>query len=197
MSVTYQHDRFSNGDRRHSNNKARLPHRLYFSQESRTTRRCDTGTNTCHRFLLWIPSTTTYDFRVMQLNNWNDFPPSFSCKMYSLFLHTLPIPQVRRKACVEYSIISVCSYSYLYYLREYKLCRCARTRITPPSRPGTQPLVMLMLGFFRRSNRNHYLLVVVMRALASSIHVRTCHRTSINKCTTMIPTAVPRGFFYQ
>ena len=61
----------------------------------------------------------------------------------------------------------------------------------PPSRPGTQPLVMLLSGFFWRSNRNHYLLVLVMRALATSIsmYVRTC-RNSINKCTTMIPTAL-------
>ena len=42
---------------------------------------------------------------------------------------------------------------------------------------------MLMGGFFRRSNRNHYLLVFVLRSLASSIHVRTCtcHRNSIKK----------------
>ena len=32
---------------------------------------------------------------------------------------------------------------------------------------------MLICGFFCRSNRDHYLLVLVMRALASSIHVRT------------------------
>ena len=92
---------------------------------------------------------------------------------------------------------SVCCYSYPYYLHEYKLCPCARTSIIPPSRPGTQPLVMLMCGFFWRSNRNHYLLVLVMRALVSSIHVRTCHRNSINKCTIMIPTAVTWGFFFS
>ena len=65
----------------------------------------------------------------------------------------------------------MCSYSYLYYLHEYKQCRCARTTI--PSRPGTQPLAMLLCGVFWRSNRNHHLLVLVMRALATSIHVRT------------------------
>ena len=43
----------------------------------------------------------------------------------------------------------------------------------PLSRPGKQPLVTLLCGFFWRSNRNHYLLVLVMRALATSIHVRT------------------------
>ena len=58
----------------------------------RTTRRCDTGTNACHWFLLWTPSTTTYDLRVRQLSNRNDFSLVFMSKIYSLFLHTLPIP---------------------------------------------------------------------------------------------------------
>ena len=68
----------------------------------------------------------------------------------------------------------MCSYSYRYYLNvEYKLCQCARTRIVPPSRPRTRPLVMLICCFFWRSNRSHCLFVLVMRAIASSIHVRT------------------------
>ena len=41
------------------------------------------------------------------------------------------------------------------------------------SRPGTQPLVMLLCGAFWCSNRNHYILVLVMRALAMSIDVPT------------------------
>ena len=65
-------------------------------------------------------------------------------------------------------------------------------RFSPPSRPGTQPLVMLLCGFLWRSTRSHYLLVLVMRALATciSMNVRT-YRHSIITCTTMIPTAVP------
>ena len=40
---------------------------------------------------------------------------------------------------------------------------------------GKQPLVMLLHGVYWRSNRNHYLLVLVlvMRAVAMSTHVRT------------------------
>ena len=34
------------------------------------------------------------------------------------------------------------------------------------------PLVLLLCGFFCRSNRNYYLIVLAMRALATSIHVR-------------------------
>ena len=67
-----------------------------------------------------------------------------------------------------------------------------------PSRPGTQPLVMLLCGFFWRSNRNHYLLVLVMRALATFTHVRMyLPKFNKNKGTIMIPTAVPWGFFYS
>ena len=51
---------------------------------------------------------------------------------------------------------------------------------------------------FWRSNRNHTLLVlVIMRALATSIHPCTyvpTNQNSTNKCTTMIPTAGPCFF---
>ena len=73
------------------------------------------------------------------------------------------------------------SYSYLYYLHEYKLCRCARTSIMPPSRMETATRIMLMCGFFWRSNRDHYFLVSVTRALASSIIVRTYVSPKFNK----------------
>ena len=65
--------------------------------------------------------------------------------------------------------ISVCALTRIYIT-------CTSTNYVdvpelPPSRPGTQPLVMLLCGFFWRSNRNNYLLVIVMRALAMSIQV--------------------------
>ena len=57
---------------------------------------------------------------------------------------------------------------------------------------------MLLCGLFWHSTRNHYLLVLVTRALATSIsmYVRP-DRNSVNKCTTIIPTAVPWGFFHS
>ena len=59
---------------------------------------------------------------------------------------------------------------------------------------------MLLSGVFWRSNRNHYLLVLVMRALAMSIHVRT-YLPKINNemhyYYDTIPTAVPWGFSLQ
>ena len=76
----------------------------------------------------------------------------------------------------------MCSYSYIYYLHEYTLCRCVRTRIIPSSsRPGMPPFVMLMCGFFWRSIRNHYLFVLVMRALGSPIRVQTYVPPKFNK----------------
>ena len=66
----------------------------------------------------------------------------------------------------------------------------------PPSRPGTQPLVMLLCGFFWRSNNNHYLLVLVMRDLPRlSMYVRT-YRNPIIKCTAMIPTVGGTMYFF-
>ena len=115
-----------------------------------------------------------YDLRVAQLNDRNDFPLCSLCrKNISCFLVHPPhaISQTKSVCVIEHPC--VCSYSYLYYLHEYKLCRCARTRTIPPLRPGTQPLVMLPCGFCRSSNRNHYLVVLVMRALATSFHART------------------------
>ena len=124
-------------------------------------------------------------------------------KRVSLFFGT-PSPSmlyVRPKRVCVIERQCVYSYSYLYYLHERKLCRCARTRILPPSsRPGTRPLVMLLYGFFWRSTRNHYLFVLAMRALVMSIHVRTYlpkFNNEMHYYYDIIPTAVPWGFFLQ
>ena len=92
--------------------------------------------------------------------------------------------------------ISVCALARIYIT-------CTSTNYVnvpeiPSSRPGMQPLAMLLRSFFWRSNRNHYLLVLVMRALATSIsmYVRT-YRNSIIECVTMIRTAVPRRLFLR
>ena len=92
--------------------------------------------------------------------------------IFPAFIHRPHAIIQAKSVCVVCHYQCVCSYSYLYYLHEDKLYRCAQTCILPPSRPGTQPLVMLMCGFFGRSHRNHYFLVLVMRALASSIHIQ-------------------------
>ena len=118
--------------------------------------------------------------------------------LFPVFWYTLPLAISETKSVVSNRAHQcVCSYSYLYYLHEHKLCRCART--TTPSRPGTQPLVRLLCGVFWRSNRIHYLLVLVMRALAMSIHVCTYLPKFSNKMHyyyDLMPTAVPWGFIY-
>ena len=172
--------------RHHSNNKARLPHRLYFSIEySRGKeppndaipgRMHATGFFRGYRLYYLL-----YDLCVAQLNNRNDFFPCFSCRKVFPCLLVYPPPCYKsdKKRVCNRAHQCVCSYSYLYYLHKYKLCRCART--TTPSRPGTQSLVMLLCGVFWRSNRNHYLLILVMRALAMSIHVSTFRKKFNNE----------------
>ena len=62
---------------------------------------------------------------------------------------------------------------------------------------------MLLSGVFWRSNRNHYYLLLVlvsMRPLAMSIHVRTYLPKLYNEMHyyyDIIPTAVPWRFFYD
>ena len=59
---------------------------------------------------------------------------------------------------------------------------CPNLYDTTLGAPGTQPLAMLLCEFFWGSNRNHYyLLVLVMRPLATSIsmYVCTCAYTEI------------------
>ena len=60
---------------------------------------------------------------------------------------------------------------------------CLNLYNTTLEAPGTQPLAMLLCGFFWGSNRNdyHLLLVLVMGPLATSIsmYVCTCTYTEI------------------
>ena len=147
-------------------------HRVFSGK--RTTRRCDTGTNACHWFLTWVPSITYHTtFAWRSLTTGTIFPRvSHVEKLSPVFLYTPPPPAVSQPTtvCVIESI-SVCALTRIHIT-------CTSTNYVdvpelPPSRPGKQPLVMLLCGFFWRSNRNHYLLVLVTRALAMSIHVRT------------------------
>ena len=146
-----------------------------------------------------------YDLRVAPLNNMNrnEFPPCFSCrKVIPRFLVYPPRPCYKsdKKRVCNRASVSVCALTYTYIT-------CTSINYVdvpelPCSRPGTQPLVQcccVAFCFFWRSNRVTYLLVFVMHALAASIsmYVRT-YRNSIIKCTTtLIPTAVPWGFFFQ
>ena len=82
------------------------------------------------------------------------------------------ISQTRSVCAIKHPCL--CSYPYLYYLGEKyfvdvpKLVKCH-----PRDRARSLTLVMLPCGFLGRSNRNNYLLVLVMRALATSTHGRT------------------------
>ena len=90
-------------------------------------------------------------------------------KLFLVFLYTFPIhaiSQTKSLCVIEHR--SVCALTRTYIT-------CTSTHYVdvpelPPSRPGTQPLVMLLHGFFWRSNRNHYHLVLVMRAFTTSVY---------------------------
>ena len=100
------------------------------------------------------------------------FPLCFLCRKVNPCFLVHPLHAVSQT-------ISVC------VIERISVCALTRTYITctstnyvdvpelPPSRPGTQPIVMLLCGFFWRSNRDHHLLLLVMRALATSIQART------------------------
>ena len=177
--------------RHHSNNKAPLSHRLYCSIEySRGKeppndaipgRMHTTGFFRGYRLLL-----TIRDLRVAQLNNRNDFPPFFLCRkvIHCFLVHPLPVAISQTKSVCVIEPISVCALTRIYIT--CKITNYADVPELPASRPGMQPLVMLLCGFSWRSNRNHYLLVLVMRALDMSIHVHVrTYRHSIMKCTTI------------
>ena len=126
-------------------------------------------------FLPWILSTY-YDLRVSQHNNRrNDYfsPLFFVSKMH--LVHLPPCHKIchRQRACCVIRHRCVWPYSYVHKLpaRDYKSCLFARTCITTFEAPGTQPLAMLLCGFFWASNRNHYhlLLDLVMGPLATTI----------------------------
>ena len=148
--------------RHHSSNKARLPHGLYFfieySRGKEPPNDAIPGRMHANGFFrgyrLYYTYCTTFAWR--SLTTGTLFPFVFLCrKLIPCFLvHTPPCYKSDKKRVCNRAHQCVCSYSYLYYLHEYKRCRCART--TTPSRLGTQPLVMLLCGVFWHSNRNHY-----------------------------------------
>ena len=116
-----------------------------------------------------------YDLRVAQLSNRNDLCHCLLCgkAIPCFFSHVTS----QTKSWV-YNRATVCVLLRAPILlarvqTTWYVCQCARIRIIPPSRPGMQPLVMLLCVFFWRSNHNHSLCVLVMPALATSIHVRT------------------------
>ena len=154
--------------------------------------------------------TTTFAWRSLTTGGTIIFPLVFCVEnAFPVFWYTLPpchkICQTQSMLCViEHRCVWSYSYAPILLAREYKPCRFARTCIMPPTleAPGTQPLAMLLCGFFCGGIRNHYYLplVLVMRPLATPISMDVRVRTEIQQIDallTMIPTAVPWGFFYS
>ena len=71
--------------------------------------------------------------------------------------------------------------TYITCTRVQTMSICPNLYNTTLGAPRTQPLAMLLCGFFWGSNHNHYylLLVLVMRALATSVSMYVRVRTEI------------------
>ena len=195
-ACTWPANDHSNGVRDHSNNRAQ---RLYFSKESSRGKKTPNDAipgrmYASHWFLPWILSTY-YDLPVAQLLDY--FSLVFRVEnVFPVFWYTLP---TCHKICHRHQTC-VCRASLCVVLLVRTCITCTRVQTmsicpnlynTTLEAPGTQPFAMLLCGFLGgSSSRNHYYprLVLVMRALATSISMYVCsctYRNSINKCTTI------------
>ena len=170
------------------------------------TMRYGTKTYATHWFLPWILSTFTATFvwRSLTAGGVIIFPLTSCVENVWYTLASCQKICRRQEAYCVWSYSYVPTSKYIACTRVQTMSICPNLYNTTLGAPGTQPLAMLLSGFFWGSNRNHYyyyylLLVLVMRPLATSIsmyvHVRVpIYRNSINKCTTMIPTTIPWRF---
>ena len=124
--------------------------------------------------------TTTFAWRSLTTEGTIILSPCFFVsKMSSLYFGT-PSPHAIKYVTDKKHV--VCNRAFLcvvllaraYYITCTKVQTmpvCPNSYNTTLEAPGTQPLAMLLCGFFWGSNRNHYylLLVLGMRALATSI----------------------------
>ena len=154
--------------------------------------------NECMPLILSVDTVYYYDLRVAQLNNRNDFSPCFSCRKVNpcFFVYPPPAASHPKRVCNRASVCVLLLVAILL-ARVQTMCMCPNSYITTPSRPGTQPLVMLLCGFFWRSSRIQ-LRPRFSHACACHVYIHVCactYRSSINNYTTMIPAAVPWSFF--
>ena len=98
--------------------------------------------------------------------------------MYSLLFGTPSPHALKYVTDKKYVVCNRASLCVVLLVRTYITCTRVQTMSICPTlynttreALGTQPLAMLLCGFFWGSSRNHYypLLVLVMRALATSI----------------------------
>ena len=99
------------------------------------------------------------------------FPLFLVSKMYGTPpLHAIKYVVDKKAYCV-WSYSYVPTSKYIACTRVQTMSICSNLYNTTLGAPGTQPLAMLLCGFFWGSDRNNYylLLVLVMRLLATSI----------------------------
>ena len=138
-----------------------------------------------------------YDLRVTQLNNRNDFPPSLLRRKCIPCFYTPSLCHTSDKNRVCNIASSVC----VLLLVPIFLARVQTMSMCPNSHNTT-----LEAGDAATRNADAWLLPGVVIVITTSsfqscvrllhlfMYVRTC-RNSINKCTIVMPTPVPWGFF--
>ena len=161
FQLTAANDQNSNGDLHHINNKARLPHRLLYSsiessREKKTPAKAIPGQMHATGFLrgyrLHDPSRGAASTGTI-------FPLAFHVeKSFSIFLVHPAVSQTKNVCEIEHPSVSVLLLVPMLLAREQTMSMCPNYR---PRGGGTQPLVMLLCGFFWRSNRSHYYLLLV------------------------------------
>ena len=123
-----------------------------------------------------MPSTTTYDLRMTQLNNRNDFPLVFMSTIYSLVDTASQYLKPERKRVWNIaSSVCVCSFTRTYIT-------CTSTNYVDV--PANSCITTLEAGDAATRNADvwHLLVLVIrVRLLHLSMYVRTCHRNSIKQ----------------
>ena len=214
LSVTYQHDRLhltckrpqqrSQGPQQQQSKPPIFLQRVFPGKKN--TKRCDTGTNACHSLDSSV-DTVYLLLRVAQLNNtWGTviFPLVFVSKTYSLFFGAPSPHDVKYVTDKKHVVCNRASLCVVLLVRTYITCTRVQTMPIRPNSRGrrhSQCCCVAFSGAVIVVTTTYYLLllVLVMRALATfiSMYVWTfTYRNSINKCTTMIPTAVRGTMFF-
>ena len=141
--------------------------RLYYSKESsrggKTPNDAIPGRmHVTHWLLPWILSTY-YDLCVAQLNRRNDYFFLVLCVENVFLVFGKPSPHAIKYVTDNKHVFNRASLCVVLLVRTYIICTrvqpmliCPNLHNTTLEAQGTQPLAMLLCGFFWGSSRNHY-----------------------------------------
>ena len=152
-----------------------------FSGGKNTKKTMRYGTNACHSLVSSVDTvnySTTFAWRSLTTGGTTNFPLIFCVE--DVWYTLAPCHKIcrRQKAYCVWSYSYVPISKYIACTRVQTMSICPNLYNTTLGAPGTQPLAMLLCGFFWGSNRNHYhlllVLLIVMRTLSTSISMFVC-----------------------